>query len=193
MKKAFTIIASIAIAALSFIPFQEANASDVTLRVQGTYSSFQRAVQINVNDTSGIASFKVYYSWDHYVHIDALPIGNHVNVLESYTCINLGPCHDFIAQLGIGDNPGHEGQPHVSVHHNLTATFGPHGTGNTVVEEHFEHGGIPEFVIRFNDGKELYVDTVAPGFALGDYTAPHVIEFYVSHTIGAQNAEFVHD
>ena len=166
--------------------------ASTTIRVAGTPSTMLNTVNVWTPDVaSGITAIEVGYSWDHYVHIESLPRGNHVNVLESYTCVNLGPCNDFIASLGIRDNPGHVGQNHVSIHHNVTLTFFPRGTGNTVVDEHYEHGGIPWISIHFGNGHELYVDTVAPGYALGRNTAPHVEEFYIM--FGPLSANFVQD
>lgn len=174
-------------------PMPAANAS-TAIQVQGIETSYYDIVNVwSPNMASGISEIEVGYSWDHYVHIEALPTNNHVWILESYTCVNLGPCSDFISQTGTNDNAGHLGQPHVSIHHNITLTFHPGGIGNTVVDEHYEHGGIPWIAIHFKNGQELYVDTVKPGYPLASNSAPHVLEFYIIKGFGPDHAVFAHD
>jgi hypothetical protein len=187
------LIGLLAVAALLTVPV--AAHADTTL-TPGTSSprGYHSAARLYTTDKSGIHEISVYYSWDHYIHRQALPVGNTVSVWESFTCHNDGACRDFISATGVGDNPGTQNQGHESIHHNSDITFHPTGVGHTVVDEHYEHGGITRLAVAFNDGREIYVN-FAEGLNTpsGEYTAPHLDELYVNTTTGHESVGFVSD
>lgn len=188
--------AALLAAGAAFAAPTAARAADTTLNVTGTPGAdYASTAFVNVHDTSALTEISVYYTWDNYIHRMALPVGNTVSIFESFTCHNDGSCHDFMSPTGKNDQPGLENQPHETIHRNSDITFHTTGSGATAVDEHYEHGALPRIDLKFADGREYYVNFIAPGYTqafepkLPDGTPlPHLEELYIQRAAGQGEA-----
>lgn len=102
-----------------------------------------------------LVQFTTWFSWDWYVHITNIPAADNVQDIHLYTCVNLGPCSDYLSPTDVDHVPGEvapQSQPHVTIHRGVTLAFNTTGSGSFETSGFYEHGPKTGFEFKFADG-----------------------------------------